>query len=182
MTDALFALTLVLLLLAPLTIAGIALINTGLGRSRSAAQSLLGNLAIVAVTAIVFAVVGAAWAGTAGLVDHSFQLAGKPWNWLGAGPLLLGGFGSALPQTQLAVLFEFLAVALAALIPWGSGADRWRLSAGCASAAVLAAIVFPLLAHWVWGGGWLAQLGVNFGLGAGFVDGGGAATVTCWGD
>ncbi len=42
---------------------------------------------------------------------------------------------------------------------------------------MLAAIVFPLLAHWVWGGGWLAQLGVNFGLGAGFLDGGGAATV-----
>jgi Amt family ammonium transporter len=90
---------------------------------------------------------------------------------------MLGGFGSAPPQTQLALLFEFLAVALAALVPWGSGADRWRLSAGCASAAVLAAIVFPLMAHWVWGGGWLAQLGVNFGLGAGFVDGGGAATV-----
>ena len=33
------------------------------------------------------------------------------------------------------------------------------------------------MAHWVWGGGWLAQLGVNFGLGAGFQDGGGAATV-----
>ena len=177
MPAAIFALTLALLLLAPLAIAGVALINTGLGRSRSAAQSLLGNLAIVAVTAIVFAVAGAAWAGTTGLVDHSFQLAGKPWNWLGAGRLMLGGFGSAPPQTQLALLFEFLAVALAALVPWGSGADRWRLSAGCASAAVLAAIVFPLLAHWVWGGGWLAQLGVNFGLGAGFVDGGGAATV-----
>jgi Amt family ammonium transporter len=175
MTDAIFALTLALLLLAPLAIAGVALINTGLGRSRSAAQSLLGNLAIVAVTAIVFAVVGAAWAGTAGF--HSFQLAGKPWNWLGAGPMLLGGLSSAPPQTQLALLFEFLAVALAALVPWGSGADRWRLTAGCAAAAVLAAIVFPLLAHWVWGGGWLAQLGANFGLGAGFLDGGGAATV-----
>jgi len=180
LTDAIFALTLALLLLAPLAIAGVALINTGLGRSRSAAQSLLGNLVIVAVTAIVFAVVGAAWAGTAGLAGHTFQLAGKPWNWLGAGSLLLGGFGATPPQTQLALLFEFLAVALAALVPWGSGADRWRLTAGCAAAAVLAATVFPLLAHWVWGGGWLAQLGVNFGLGAGFLDGGGAAPCTCW--
>ncbi len=49
LTDAVFALTLVLLLLVPLAIAGVALINTGLGRSRSAAQSLLGNLAILAV-------------------------------------------------------------------------------------------------------------------------------------
>jgi Amt family ammonium transporter len=175
MTDAAFALTLALLLVAPLAIAGVSLINTGLGRSRSAAQALLGNLAIVAVTAIVFAVVGAAFAGsTAG---HTLALAGKPWNWLGAGPLLLGGFGAAPATAQLGALFEFLAVAMAAIIPWGSGADRWRLTAGCAAAAVMAATVFPLLAHWVWGGGWLAQLGVNFSLGAGFLDGGGAATV-----
>ena len=83
----------------------------------------------------------------------------------------------AAPQAQLALLFEFLAVAMAALLPWGSGADRWRLAAGCSVAAILAAIVFPLAAHWIWGGGWLAQLGVNFSLGAGFLDAGGAATV-----
>lgn len=181
MTDATFALTLALLFLAPLTIAGIALINTGLGRSRSAAQALLGNLAILAVAAIVFAVVGATLTGFSGgpscCAGHTFQLAGKPWNWLGKGPFLLSGLGSAAPQSQLALLFEFMAVALAAMVPWGSGADRWRLTAGCAAAAVLAAIVFPLLAHWIWAGGWLAQLGVNFGLGAGFLDGGGAATV-----
>ncbi len=59
MSDAVFALTLALLLLAPLAIAGVALINTGLGRSRSAAQALLGNLAIIAVAVIVFALVGA---------------------------------------------------------------------------------------------------------------------------
>jgi Amt family ammonium transporter len=177
LTESVFALTLALLMLAPLAIAGVALINTGLGRSRSAAQALLGNLAILAVSAIVFAVVGAAFAGTAGAAGHSFQLGGKAWDWLGAGPLLLGGFGSAQPQAQLALLFELLAVAMAAMVPWGSGADRWRLTAGCAAAAVTAATVFPLTAHWIWGGGWLAQLGVNFGLGAGFIDGGGAASV-----
>jgi len=174
MTDAAFALSLALLLLAPLAIAGLALINTGLGRCRSAAQALLGNLIIVAVSAIVFALVGATFTGGAG---HVLQLAGKPWNWAGTAPYLLGGLSSALPQSQLVLLFEFLAVALAAQIPWGSGADRLRLTAGCAIAALLAAIVFPLAAHWVWGGGWLSRLGVNFGLGAGFLDGGGAATV-----
>jgi Amt family ammonium transporter len=181
LSDALFALTLALLMVAPLAIAGVALINTGLGRSRSAAQALLGNVAILAVSAIVFAVVGSALAGipsaTACCTGHAFQLAGKSWNWLGAGPLLLGGFSSVPPLGQLSVLFEFLAVAMAALLPWGSGMDRWRLTAGCAAAAVTAAIVFPLMAHWIWGGGWLSQLGVNFGLGAGFIDGGGAATV-----
>jgi Amt family ammonium transporter len=177
MSDSVFALTLALLLLAPLAIAGVALVNTGLGRSRSAAQLLLGCLGIVAVAAIVFAAVGAAFTGSPEGAGHSFLLAGKNWNWLGAGPWLLGGLNSDPPRSQLALLFEFLSVALTALIPWGSGAERLRLTVGCAVAALLSALVFPLMAHWIWGGGWLQQLGVNFGLGAGFLDGGGAATV-----
>ena len=108
---------------------------------------------------------------------HIFYLHGRGFNWAGAGPLLLAGLDGLPARAQLATLFEFLALSLAVLIPWGSGADRWRLISGAAAAAVLAAIVFPLLAHWIWGGGWLAQLGVNFGLGAGFLDAGGAATV-----
>ncbi len=172
-----FALTLGLLLLAPLAIAGVALINTGLGRSRSAAQSLLGSLAMISAAVIVFALVGATFADGVAGTGHIFRLAAKPWNWAGTGPFVLGGFDAAPPRAQLAVLFQFLAVALAALIPWGSGADRWRLSAGIASTALLAACVFPLLAHWIWGGGWLAQLGVNFSLGSGLLDAGGAATV-----
>ena len=177
LTDATTVLVLALLLVAPLAIAGLALINTGLGRSRSAAQSLLGNLAIVAVTAIAFALVGATLVGTAGGPGHVFHLAGKPWNWLGKGSFFLSGLAAAPVQAQLELLFEFLAVALAALIPWGSGADRLRLAAGCAVAAVLAAVVFPLFAHWTWGQGWLAQLGVNFSLGSGFLDPAGAASI-----
>jgi Amt family ammonium transporter len=178
MPDAVFALTLALLLLAPLAIAGVSLINAGLGRSRSAAQALLGNLAIVAVTAIVFAIVGASLAGgLPGGRGLTFHTGGVAWEWLHVGPLLLHGLGTAPAQAQLGLMFEFLAVALAAMLPWGSGADRWRLSAGCAAAAVMAAFVFPLAAHWIWGGGWLAQLGVNFSLGAGFLDVGGAGSI-----
>jgi Amt family ammonium transporter len=180
-TEGTFALTLVLLLLAPLASAGVALINTGLGRSRSAAQALLGDLAIFSVAIIVFVLIGSTLtgnpAGTPGGVGHTFQLAGKPWNWIGAGPAFLSGLATAPAQSQLALLFEFLAVALAAIIPWGSGADRFRFVGGCATAIVLAGVVFPLLAHWTWAGGWLSQLGVNFSLGAGFLDSGGAATV-----
>jgi Amt family ammonium transporter len=177
MSDAVFALTLALLLIAPLAIAGVALVNTGLGRSRSAAQALLGNLALGATAVLVFACVGASFAGTLGAASAAIHVGGKAWSILGLGPFLLHGLGSAAPQAQLALLFEFMAIAMAAMIPWGSGADRWQLSGGCAATAVLAAIVFPLAAHWIWGGGFLAQLGANFSLGAGFLDAGGAATV-----
>lgn len=163
-----------LLLIAPLAIAGVALINAGLGRSRSAAQSLLGSLAIFSVAVIVFAVLGCVFAAPGGAAFHA---AGKSWNWIGTGPMLLGSFAAWGPERQLGALFECLAVVLAAMIPWGGGADRWRLMAGIAAAVVTAGFVFPLLAHWVWGGGWLAGLGTNFGLGAGFLDAAGAATV-----
>jgi Amt family ammonium transporter len=177
MDDAVFALTLALLLVAPLALAGVALINTGLGRSRSAAQALLGNLALVAVSAIVFVFVGAAFAGTIKSSEVVLHVAGKSWGMLGLGPFLLHSMASAAPQAQLALLFEFLAVAMTVLIPWGSGADRWRIAGGAVAAAALAGIVFPLVAHWIWNGGWLAQLGANFSLGAGFLDAGGAGAV-----
>lgn len=174
LTPAAFALTLGFLLLAPLAIVGVALINTGLSRSRSAAQSLLGAMLVISVAVIAFALIGATFATGSG---HIFQLSGKLWNWAGTGPVCLVGLASEPPRDQLTLLFEFLAVAFVVLIPWGSGAERCHLRAGIVSAAVLAAIIFPFAAHWILGGGWLAQLGVNFSLGAGFLDAGGAATI-----
>lgn len=169
-----YALALGLLLIAPLALAGIALMNSGFGRSRSAAQSLLGSLSVVSVAVMVYAVAGAALAdGSPGLVLH---FAGKPWNLFGHGSLLLAGLASASAQAQVETLFEILSVSMVVLIPWGSGADRFRLAGGIGTAAALAVIVFPLMAHWTWGSGWLAQLGVNFSLGAGLLDPGGAAT------
>jgi Amt family ammonium transporter len=171
MSEAVFAFTLILLLIAPLAIAGVALINAGLGRSRSAAQAMLGNVAIVAVAVVVFALLGAMIAGEAAAPGHAIHLAGRLLAGAAAAP------GGSFHSGQLATLFEFLAVALTAIIPWGTGADRFRLAAGCVCAAVLAGLVFPFFACWTWGGGWLEQLGANFGLGAGFLDLGGAASI-----
>ncbi|MGB9076519.1 MAG: hypothetical protein WCC26_06770 [Terracidiphilus sp.] len=170
-------LTLALLLVAPLAIAGLSLINNGLGRSRSAAQAMLGSLLTLSVAAIVFALVGATFADGAFGPGHLFHLAGKPWNWAGTGPFALTGLAHAPAHAQCVLLFECLSVALMVLIPWSSGADRWRLVAGAAAAALLAAIVFPLVAYWTWGGGWLTQLGQNFSIGNGFLDVGGAGTI-----
>ncbi|MGA7258802.1 MAG: hypothetical protein WBX09_19295 [Terracidiphilus sp.] len=174
LSDPMCALAAGLLILAPLAIAGLALINAGLGRSRSAAQSLVGCLAIFSVAVVAFAILGSVFAAPGGA---TFTAAGKPWNLIGAGQWLLGSFAGATTERQLQMLFECLAVALVGLIPWGAGADRLRLAAGIATAVLSAAFIFPLFAHWTWGGGWLAALGVNFGLGAGFVDAAGAASV-----
>ena len=63
------------------------------------------------------------------------------------------------------------------MIPLGAGSDRWRLRASCASTALLAGITYPIFAHWVWGGGWLAQLGALASCGNGAIDAGGAGVI-----
>jgi len=163
--------------LVPMAPAGLALINTGLGRSRSAAHAMLASLCVMAVAAIAYALCGFAWQGFAGGAAHSLRLAGKDWNWIAAERWFLWGRPLDGSPASLAVFLQMLSAGLAALIPLGSGGDRWRLSASCASAALLAGWTYPLFAHWVWGGGWLGQLGVNYGLGHGFLDAGGASCI-----
>ncbi len=69
-----------------------------------------------------------------------------------------------------------LSVGLAAIIPLGSGSDRWRIGAICASTALFAGITYPIFAHWVWGGGWLSQI-AHVGMGQGFLDCAGSGTI-----
>ncbi len=170
-------LSLFFILLVPLAAAGLTLINTGLGRSRSAAHAMLASLCVMAVAALAYTVCGFAWQGFAGGAAHSLRVAGKEWNWIAAEPFFLRGRPLDGSPASLILLLQMLSVGLAALIPLGSGADRWRLGASCASAALLAGWTYPLFAHWVWGGGWLAQLGVNYSAGQGFLDAGGASSI-----
>ena len=171
-------LCLVCVMLMPLAAAGLALIHQGLGRSRSAAHAMLGTLCALGISAIVFVMFGSAWAGFAGGVAHSFAAGGAHWDWLGNGQIFPSGFGTnaADYSKSLVLCLEMFAAGLAATIPLSGGSDRWRLAPACCASALLAAVLFPLFAHWVWGGGWLTQLGANFGI-SGFVDAGGAGVV-----
>ena len=166
-----------LILMVPFAGVGLTLINAGLGRARSAAHAMLSAVCVLAVAALVYAIFGFAWQGVAGHPDHVLRIVGKTWGWIAAEPFFLRGLRLDLSPAALVVLLQIFSVGLAGLIPLSSGADRWRLGAICASTALLAGWTYPLFAHWVWGGGWLAQLGVNCGLGRGFVDGGGSGTI-----
>jgi Amt family ammonium transporter len=171
------ALCLIFIFLVPFGGAGLALINTGLGRARSAAHLMMSSLCAVSIAAVVYFVWGFALQGVQGGAAHILNLGGKEWDWIGAQPLFLRHLALNGSPVSLAALLGMMSVGLAALIPLGSGADRWRLSATCISTALLAGITYPIFAHWVWGGGWLAQLGENYGLGRGFVDAGGSGTI-----
>lgn len=165
------------ILLVPIAIAGLALMNAGLGRSRNAAHLLLSTLSVLSVAAAVYFLCGYAFQGAPGLSSYWFLAGGKQWSWIAAGRFFFRGILFDGSLRSLTPLYQILCVGLVAMIPIGACSGRWRLSASALSTAFLAGWTYPLFAHWVWGGGWLAQLGANFGLGQGFVDAGGSTVI-----
>jgi ammonium transporter, Amt family len=156
--------------LIPLAAGGLALVNAGLGRSRAAAHTMIASLCIFSAAVITYFVCGFAVQGFAGGPSHVLNAGGKQWDWIGAGPFFFRKFELDGSPASLVAVFSMLCAGLTALIPLGAAAERWRLRAMCASTALLAGFTFPLFAHWVRLGGWLEQVGSNYGLGHGFID------------
>lgn len=177
LSDVAALLCLLSILLVPVAIAGLSLINTGLGRSRSASHMMLSSLCLASVAALIYFAFGFAWQEYAGGPSYQFFINGRAWNWIAAGSFFFRRIDLDGSPASLAALLGMVSVALSALIPLGASSDRWRLGAACASTALFAGWTFPLFAHWVWGGGWLAQLSALDGLGHGFVDAGGSSTI-----
>jgi Amt family ammonium transporter len=67
-------------------------------------------------------------------------------------------------------LFQLVFMDTAATIPTGAMAERWKFSAFTVYGVFMAGLIYPIYAMWVWGGGWLAKLGTNVGLGHGVLD------------
>lgn len=170
-----------LIVLLPLAPLGLALANAGLSRSRSAVHAMLGALCLICVAAISYFVVGYSWEGFAAANAHSVAVGGATWNWIATRPPFFRGISWSGTPESFAAVFQLFAVGIVAVVPWGSGAERWRLRSACVTTVFLAGLVYPVFAHWVWAGGWLRQLGIMFHLGSGFVDPGGAATMQALG-
>lgn len=117
-------------------------------------------------------------AGPNGL-DHElgFTAAGHHWGIMGSAGFFLstgdasGNVSALLFLTQAALLLIALAAAL------GAALERARLAAMAVFSFLIGALIYPLFANWTWGGGWLAELGREYGLGHGFVDLAGAGVV-----
>jgi ammonium transporter, Amt family len=161
----------------PFALVGLALINVGMVRSRNAAHVMMSSLCVIGIAAVAYFVCGFSWQGVTGAPGFAFRLGGKQWDWIAGLPWFWRGLDWAGSPAALVVFMQIFSVALAAMIPLGGAGERWRLIGICASTAVLAGLIYPVFAHWVWGGGWLAALGVNYGLGHGFVDAGGSGPI-----
>jgi ammonia channel protein AmtB len=100
---------------------------------------------------------------------------GSQWGVIGLAGYLLRGPAST-PMALALFISQLPWIVTAVAVPLWSMQGRVRPLVLFLS-AVLFAILYTLLGNWIWGGGWLANLGVNLGLGRGFLDLGGASLV-----
>jgi ammonium transporter, Amt family len=168
--------------------AGFAMVETGLTRAKNVAHTMAMNFMIyplgmlgfyVAGFAIMFGGLGAigTMGGYAGLSKEvSISLFGKSFGLFGGTGFFLSGHSYDVAVFAL-FLFQMVFMDTTATIPTGSMAERWKYSAFMVYGIFVGTILYPVYGNWVWGGGWLATLGSNFGLGHGHVDFAGSSVV-----
>lgn len=168
--------------------AGFALVETGLTRAKNVAHTMAMNVMIYCLGALGFWACGfalmfgnyghLAQLGSATVLNHevSLPLFGKSFGLIGYGGFFLAGH--SLDAGVLALfLFQLMFMDTAATIPTGALAERWRFLSFVLYGFFVSTVLYPVYGNWVWGNGWLAGLGHNFGLGHGHVDFAGSSVV-----
>ncbi|MCX7028019.1 MAG: hypothetical protein NT061_11205 [Spirochaetes bacterium] len=113
--------------------------------------------------------------GWTGLLDKPFLRLGQFGLLGGKGFILLGTGGST--GVLAFFLFQMVFMDTAATIPTGTMAERFKFSGFVLMSFWVSMLVYPILDNWVWGGGWLQNLGRIAGLGNGAVDFAGSGVV-----
>jgi ammonium transporter, Amt family len=168
--------------------AGFALAEAGFTQAKNAAHTMAMNFMVYGLGMIGFWICGfglmmggvgaiANLGGTAPLASeftidiagHTLGLFGKTGFFLGGDSYDVGVFGL--------FLFAMVFMDTAATIPTGTLAERWKWASFVLFALFMSMFAYPIFGNWVWGGGWLAQLGSQFGLGNGHVDYAGSSVV-----
>jgi Amt family ammonium transporter len=107
---------------------------------------------------------------------NSFLLGGGSWGFLGGKGFFLSG--PAYDAGAMALtLFEVVFMETAGYIIVGAICERITFGAFLLCELFVGAILYPIFGCWVWGGGWLSQLGTSMGLGHGYVDFAGSTVV-----
>jgi Amt family ammonium transporter len=168
--------------------AGFAMAETGFTQAKNAGHTMAMNFMVYALGmlgywAVGFAlqmggVGGVASLGGGGILNQEFtvNLFGKDFGLFGTRGFFLSGVSYDAVIFSV-FLFQMVFMDTTATIPTGAMAERWTFKSFVIYAFFISAIVYPLFANWVWGGGWLSQLGKNFGLGHGHIDFAGSSVV-----
>ena len=138
--------------------AGFAMVETGFTRAKNAGNIIMKNLMDFCIGTVVFSLLGyTLMMGE----DTLFGLIGLPnmdlftnFKEFIASPA--DGFTGAST-----FVFNLVFCATTATIVSGAMAERTKFSAYCIYSAVISLVVYPIEAHWIWGGGWLSQLGFH---------------------
>ena len=167
--------------------AGFALVETGLTRAKNVGNTMAMNLFVYPAGALGFFICGFAimFGGmgplstlggfdglnqefTVNIFGHAFGLWGNK-----------GYFMNGIYDVGVLGFFVFQVVFMdaTATIPTGAMAERWKFASFAISGFLIGGLIYPIYGNWVWGGGWLSQLGANFGLGHGHVDFAGSSVV-----
>jgi Amt family ammonium transporter len=167
--------------------AGFAMVETGLTRAKNAAHTMAMNLFVYGLGvfgfwacgfALMFGGVGSL--GTLGGFDglnqeFTIKLFGHAFGLIGTKGFFLSGVYDVGVFTLF--LFQVVFMDTAATIPTGAMSERWKFVSFTIYGVLVGALIYPLFGNWVWGGGWLSQLGANFHLGHGHVDFAGSSVV-----
>ena len=168
--------------------AGFALVETGFTRAKNVAHTMMMNFMVYAIGMTGYWIMGFALQmgglgpistmGGTGVLDGEFTLSllGKDFGLFGTKGFFLAGSTYDVAVFAL-FLFQMVFMDTAATIPTGAMAERWKFSSFVVFGFFISMITYPLYANWVWGGGWLAQGGINWGLGHGAVDFAGSGVV-----
>jgi ammonium transporter, Amt family len=167
--------------------AGFALVETGLTRAKNVAHTMGMNFLVYAIGIIGFYFVGfglqmggvGAVFGEPSILSNEFTLTlfGKTFGLFGMKGFMLHPLPTFTAGVAATFLFQMVFMDTTATIPTGACAERWKFSSFVLFSFVISMLIYPIYANWVWGGGWLSQLGANFGLGHGHVDFAGSSVV-----
>ena len=144
--------------------AGFALLETGLCRSKNAVNILAKNFTVAAFAGLAFYAVGFGLMfadGSALLGAGGFFLTGAD-NSPALGAAYQGLFGSlnwAGVPLEAKFFFQACFAMTAASIVSGAVAERIRFASFLVFSLILVAVIYPIVGHWIWGGGWLAKKG-----------------------
>lgn len=128
--------------------AGFAMVETGFTRAKNAGNIIMKNLMDFCIGTVVFIIIGFSLL----LGEDIVGIIGKP------------GFDIFTDYANFDFsnfVFNLVFCATTATIVSGAMAERTKFISYCVYSAIISAVIYPIEAHWVWGGGWLANLGFH---------------------
>lgn len=139
--------------------AGFAMVETGFTRAKNAGNIIMKNLMDFCIGTVVFSLLGyTLMMGE----DTLFGLIGLPNMdlWTNFKDFIASPADGSFTGASTFV-FNLVFCATTATIVSGAMAERTKFSAYCIYSAVISLFIYPIEAHWIWGGGWLSQIGFH---------------------